>query len=128
MTRPLLEGIAIDAKTVVACHSLEIGVFPRAASLLDALFNGYGLLFQALRLQGSHPGVDSQACQVRNDAVTRWIHIGAQQFLVVVVNRRRDCQTRLRHEVARLHLYVAVGNSHHVQHHIIVMFVVVVAM
>ena len=30
--------------------------------------------------------------------------------------------------MARLHLYVAVGNTHHMQHHIIIMLVVVVAM
>ena len=48
--RPLLEGIAIDAKAVVACQCLEIGILPRAITLFSPLLNGNGLLLQAFCL------------------------------------------------------------------------------
>ena len=50
MACPLLESVTIDAKAVVACQCLEIGILPRAITLFSPLLNGNGLLLQAFRL------------------------------------------------------------------------------
>ena len=52
---PLLEGLAIDAESEIACKGHEIGIFPRTVHALSPLLDGLGLLLQSLRLQGSHP-------------------------------------------------------------------------
>ena len=52
---PCLEGLAIDAKAVVTCQCLEIGVLPRAVTLLSPLLYGNGFLLQSFGLQGCHP-------------------------------------------------------------------------
>ena len=124
---PLLEGVAVDAEAEVAGQRLEVGILPRAASLLGPLCDGYGLLLEALRLQSSHPGVYGEGRQRGDNPVTGRIGVGLQQFLVVVADALRHGQHGLRHKVAALRLHVAVGQPHDVEHHIIVMLVALVA-
>ena len=50
MTGPLLEGIAIDAESIVACQRLEVGVLPRTIALFSTLADGDGFLFPSFRL------------------------------------------------------------------------------
>ena len=56
--RPLLEGLTIDAKAIVARQGHEVSILPRAVTLVNPPLDGLRLLFQALRLEGSHPGVN----------------------------------------------------------------------
>ena len=86
MTPPFLKGVAIDAETVVAGQRDKVSRLPRAFSLTYPLFDGNGLLFQPLRLQGCHPSVNGQRCQVWNDAVAGRIGVCLQLFFVVFLN------------------------------------------
>ena len=123
---PLLKSFTIDAEAIVTCQRGEVGLFPRTVGLTHPLLNGDGLLLQALRLKGCHPRVDGQPCQVGNDAVAGRVGVRLQQFLVVVLNRRRNGQTQLWQEVALGSLNVTVGLTNHVKHHIVVVGIAVV--
>ena len=89
---PLLESVAIDAKAIVACQRLKIGILPGTVVRLDPLPDGNGFLFQPFCLQGCHPRMDGEACQVGNNLIAGRILVCLQQFFVVGVNRGGDGQ------------------------------------
>ena len=99
---PLLKGIAINAKTIVAGKGNKIGIFPGSATLSNPLLYGNGLLLQAFCLQSTHPRVNSKLRQLWHYLITWRIRIGAQEFLIVVCHL-------LRHTHNYLWYYLACG-------------------
>ena len=67
---PCLESVAVDAEAVVARQCHEVASLPRAAALLHTVLDGLGLLFQSFGLQGTHPTVYHQPCEVGDNLVT----------------------------------------------------------
>ena len=128
MACPLLESVAIDAKAIVASQRNEESIFPRATSLLGSLLYRYRFLFQSFRLQSSHPRMHHQTCQVGNDTIAGRISVRPKQFCIVLANMLRHRQHHLWYKVSLLRLHIAVGNANHMQHHIIIMCILVVSM
>ena len=128
MACPLLKGIAIDAKAIVASQRNEESIFPRATSFLGSLFYCYRFLFQSFRLQSSHPRVYHQTCQVGNDTIAGRISVRPKQFCIVLANRLGHLQHHLGYKVSLLCLYITIGHPHHMQHYVIIMCILVVSM
>ena len=128
MARPLLKSIAIDTESIVASQGDEEGILPRATNQTSAFGNGHRLLFQSLCLQGCHPRVNHQSCQVRDNPITGRIGIRPKQFCIVLVNILGHLQHHLGYKVSLLCLYITVDHSHHVKHYIIIMGILVVTM
>ena len=117
---PLLEGLTIDSKAIVAGQSHEVGILPRAVTLVHPFLDSLRLLLQTFCLQGRHPRVDGKSCEVWDDAITRGILIIVQQFFVVLLQDLRNLKHQLRQIVTIQGLHIHIGQRHHMQHHIII--------
>ena len=67
--------------------------------------------------------MDGQSGQVGNNTIAGWVGIGTQQFGIVVVDGLWNCQHQLGDKVATGGLHLTVGNTHDVQHHIIIVLI-----
>ena len=72
------------------------------------------LLFQTFCLQGRHPGMHLQACQLRNHLITRRITVGLEQFLIVLTNVPRHIELHLRKVLSLSILHIGIHLAHHV--------------
>ena len=75
---PLLEGIAIDAETVVACQGDEVSVLPVAIAAAHSHLDGFRLLRESLGLQGTHPAVDGELGERWDNLIARGILVDGQ--------------------------------------------------
>ena len=88
--------------------------------------DGFRLLFQTLRLQGSHPGMHLQLRQFWYHLVTRRITVGFDQFLVVFTDVLRHIELHLRKKLSLSILHIGIHFAYHVEYHIVIPRVTVV--
>ena len=58
--RPCFEGVSVDTETEIACQGHEISRLPRTVAKFHSSEYGFGLLFEALGLQGACPRVNQK--------------------------------------------------------------------
>ena len=92
------------------------------------MLDGFRLLFQALCLQGSHPGMHRQPGERGDDPIAGRILVGRDELLVVVGHLGGHLYLHLRQILAARVLHVAVGLTYDMEHDVIVARVVLMAM
>ena len=90
--------------------------------------DGTCLLLQSLRLEGAHPTMHRQTRKPGDDFVAGWIAVGVKQFLILVGNILGHCNTQLWWGIPVVSLYHRVDITTHMQHHIVVGGIMVMAM
>ena len=117
---PLFKDVAVDAEAVVAGQRHKVGVFPRTVTLRCPTAYVLGLAFQSFGLQGCHPGVDRQPCQVGNNLIARWILVGMKQFFVMVTDMLRYADLHLRNKLSEAVLHFRIDDLADVEHHVVI--------
>ena len=125
---PLFKGIVIDAKAVVTGQRHEIGILPRTTTLLHPMADGLSLLFQALRLQGSHPGMHHQARQFWNHLITRWVAVCLQQLVIVHSDGFRHVELHLTDKLAIGVHHLRIDDACYVKDYIVIITILVMTM
>ena len=125
---PLLEGIAIDAETVVACQGDEVSVLPVAIAAAHSLLDGFRLLRESLGLQGTHPAVDGELGERWDNLIARGILVDGQQLLIVLIHVVGDGELHLDEALALRVLGIHIQFAAYVEDDVVIAFVLVVAM
>ena len=125
---PSLKGIAVDPESVVAGQRGEVGGLPRTLATCQPFADGLRLALQPLYQQRTQPPMHGERTEKGNHLMARHPMVCGHQFLIMVSDRLRDGQFHLWDRVAVGRPYLGVHHFGHMQHHVVVLRVVVVAM